>query len=81
MLRTSKHSLKHANASKIDTLNDLFVLYKKDLIIYINYIVDGVLPLGKNLSSDIQDWVLTFDEGVTFENRTETVNSEVLANS
>ena len=51
MLRTSKHSLKHANASKIDTLNDLFVLYKKDLIIYINYIVDGVLPLGKNLSS------------------------------
>jgi len=51
MLRTSKHSLKYANASKLDVLNELFVLYKKDLIIYINYIVDGVLPLGKNLSS------------------------------
>lgn len=52
MIRTSKHSLtKHTNVSKIDTLDELFVLYKKDLIIYINYIVDGVLPLGKNLSS------------------------------
>lgn len=52
MLRTSKHSLtKHTNVSKLDTLDDLFVLYKKDLIIYINYIVDKVLPLGKNLSS------------------------------
>jgi IS605 OrfB family transposase len=51
MLRTSKHSLKHANASKLDVLNDVFVLYKKDLIIYINYIIDGILPLGKNLSS------------------------------
>lgn len=52
MIRTSKHSLtKHTNVSKIDTLDELFVLYKKDLIIYINYIVDGILPLGKNLSS------------------------------
>jgi hypothetical protein len=38
--------------------------------------------LGKNSSSDIQDWVLTFEEGVSFENRTvETVDSKVLANS
>ena len=38
--------------------------------------------LGKNSSSDIQDWVLTFEEGVSFENRTvETVDSKVLENS
>jgi IS605 OrfB family transposase len=52
MIRASKHSLtKHTNTSKIYVLDELFVLYKKDLIIYINYIVDGVLPKGKNLSS------------------------------
>jgi hypothetical protein len=34
---------------------------------------------GKNLSSDVQDWVLTFEDGVTMENRqTETVQGEVL---
>jgi len=34
---------------------------------------------GKNLSSDIQDWVLTFEEGVTMENRQpETIQGEVL---
>ena len=39
--------------------------------------------LGKSLSSDIQDWVAVFEEGVTVEGRTtetttETVNGEVL---
>jgi hypothetical protein len=35
---------------------------------------------GKNLSTDIQDWVLTFEEGVTRERRKseETVQGEVL---
>jgi hypothetical protein len=35
---------------------------------------------GKNLSTDIQDWVLTFEEGVTRESRKseETVQGEVL---
>jgi DNA polymerase III delta prime subunit len=34
---------------------------------------------GKNLSTDIQNWALTFDEGVTIENlNEETVQSEVL---
>lgn len=34
---------------------------------------------GKGLSSDIQDWVLTFEEGVIMENRQpETVQGEVL---
>jgi hypothetical protein len=28
---------------------------------------------GKNLSTDIQDWVLTFEEGVNKENRTEEI--------
>jgi hypothetical protein len=35
--------------------------------------------LGKSLSSDIQDWVAAFEEGVTIEGReTETINGEVL---
>lgn len=33
---------------------------------------------GKNLSTDIQDWVLTFEEGVTMENRVESVEGQVL---
>ena len=34
---------------------------------------------GKNLSSDIQDWVLTFEDGVTMEKRkTETIQGEVI---
>lgn len=34
---------------------------------------------GKNLSTDIQDWVLTFEEGVTMENRKEeSVEGQVL---
>jgi len=34
---------------------------------------------GKNLSADVQDWVLTFEDGVTMENRkTETVQGEVI---
>ena len=34
---------------------------------------------GKNLSSDVQDWVLTFEDNVIMENRqTETVQGEVI---
>jgi len=33
---------------------------------------------GKNLSTEINDWVLTFEDGVTMENKPETVQGEVL---
>ena len=33
---------------------------------------------SKNLSQDIQDWVLTFDESVTSDKFTETVSASVI---
>ena len=34
---------------------------------------------GKNLSTDIQNWVTTFEEGVSFENRVSETNNEEIA--
>ena len=51
MIRSSRHKLIGCNKGKIASIDNLFVDYKHDLLIYINYIVDGVLPLKNNLSS------------------------------
>ena len=51
MIKSSKHIINKTNQSKITYLDELFNDYKKDLITYINYIIDGVLPLKINLSS------------------------------
>jgi len=52
MIRTSKHNISNiSNVGKLQQIDSLFVKYKHDLEIYINYIIDGVLPLKKMLSS------------------------------
>jgi IS605 OrfB family transposase len=51
MIRSVKHSLSNSNPTKLSSLDTLFVDYKHDLAIYINYIIDGVLPLKPLLSS------------------------------
>lgn len=52
MIRTSKHNISNiTNQGKLNNLDQLFVDYKHDLLIYINYIIDGVLPLKINISS------------------------------
>jgi IS605 OrfB family transposase len=53
MIRTSKHIISQANQRKLTSLDSLFVDYKHDLEIYINYIIDGILPLKPNLSSSL----------------------------
>lgn len=52
MIRSSKHNITNiTNKGKLAYLDQLFIDYKHDLILYINYIIDGVLPLKQNLSS------------------------------
>lgn len=51
MIKTSKHIINNCNKNKISYLDNLFIDYKQDLITYINYIIDGILPLKINLSS------------------------------
>lgn len=52
MIRTSKHIIsKNTNKGKLIYLDNLFIDYKHDLEVYINYIIEGVLPLKTNLSS------------------------------
>lgn len=52
MIKTSKHNIHHiTNEAKLHLLDDMFDVYKQDLITYINYIIDGVYPLKKQLSS------------------------------
>jgi IS605 OrfB family transposase len=41
------------NEGKQASLDSLFIDYKHDLEIYINYIIDGILPLKPNLSSSL----------------------------
>ena len=51
MIKSSKHIVKECNQNKLSYLDNLFIDYKNDLVIYINYIIDGILPLKINLSS------------------------------
>lgn len=52
MIKTSKHNISNiTNISKLQYLDKMFLYYKHDLLIYINYIIDGVLPLKKMMSS------------------------------
>jgi hypothetical protein len=44
----------------------------------ISKIINYYDTAGKNLSTDIQNWVLTFDDGVTIENKEETIQAEVI---
>ena len=53
MIRTSKHIISNANQGKQASLDQLFIDYKHDLEIYINYIIEGILPLKPNLSSKL----------------------------
>jgi len=52
MIRTSKHNISNiTNQVSLDFLDDTFDVYKKDLITCIDYIIDGVYPLKKRMSS------------------------------
>lgn len=51
IIKCSKHKINNANQGKINFLDKMFINYKHDLIIYINYIIDGFLPLKELLSS------------------------------
>ncbi len=54
MIRISKHNIsKITNQGKLDYLDRLFIDYKHDLEIYINYIIDGILPLKTMMSSSL----------------------------
>lgn len=54
MIRTSKHNVSQiTNKSKLNYLDKLFVVYRQDLEIYINYIIDGTLPLKTMMSSSL----------------------------
>lgn len=53
MIRVSKHILSNSNQGKIHLMDSLFCDYKNDLLIYIDYIIDGILPLKVNLSSSL----------------------------
>ena len=53
MIRTSKHILNNTNQGKLVSLDNLFILYKHDLEIYIKYIINGTLPIKNNLSSSL----------------------------
>ena len=47
MIRSSQHTLKFCNASKLEALSRLEVLYKELLQKYVDMIIKGELPLGK----------------------------------
>jgi IS605 OrfB family transposase len=52
MIRISKHIIStNTNLNKLNFLDKLFNDYKHDLEVYINYIIEGALPLKINLSS------------------------------
>jgi len=52
MIKTSKHNIHHiTNEAKLHLLDDMFDVYKHDLITYINYIIDGVYTLKMKMSS------------------------------
>jgi len=52
MIKTSKHNIHHiTNEAKLHLLDDMFDVYKHELITYINYIIDGVYPLKMKMSS------------------------------
>lgn len=54
MIRTSKHNITNiTNQIKLNQLDLFFIDYKNDLETYINYIIDGVLPLKKMMSSSL----------------------------
>lgn len=54
MIRVSKHKISGiTNQGKLDLLDRLLVDYKHDLEIYIKYIIGGVLPLQKQISSKL----------------------------
>jgi|AntRauTorcE11897_2_1112592.scaffolds.fasta_scaffold14148_1 IS605 OrfB family transposase len=54
MIKTSKHNISNiSNQGKLTSLDDIFVMFKNDVKTYINYIIDGNLPLKINLSSKL----------------------------
>lgn len=51
MTRTSKHSLKFCNKSKLESLDQMFALYESSLKTYLELIKQGKLPIQKFLST------------------------------
>ena len=51
MIRTSKHSLKFCNKSKLNSLDQMFALYESSLKTYLDLMIVGKLPVQKFLST------------------------------
>lgn len=51
MIRTSKHSLKFCNKSKLNSLDQMFALYESSLNTYLNLMKNGQLSVQKFLST------------------------------
>ena len=51
MIRTSKHSLKFCNKSKLESLDQMFALYESSLKTYLDLMIVGKLPVQKFLST------------------------------
>lgn len=51
MTRTSKHSLKFCNKSKLEELDQMFALYESSLKTYLDLMKNGKLPIQKFLST------------------------------
>ena len=80
MIRSVKYSLSNSNPIKLASLDILFVEYKNDLNIYINYIIDGVLPLKPLLSSALLPNELIRQsqyKQVIYKQASETVRSQI----
>lgn len=45
MIRSSKHSLKFSNSSKVKTLDEMFELYESSLKTYLDLMKSGKLPI------------------------------------
>ena len=59
MIRTSKHILKYTNVTKLNKIDEMFELYRKQLGYYLELIKSNELPLKLNLSSkQLPDYVI-----------------------
>lgn len=80
MLRISKHSLKFTNEDKLKRIEELYNLYSKQLIYYVELIKDGKLPHKTFLSSkELPDKYITHSryKQLIYKRASEIVRSEL----
>lgn len=80
MIRTSKHSLKFSNQSKIDLLDQMFALYESSLKTYLELIKQGKLPIKQYLSTkDCPDCAIKHSrfKQLVYKNASEIARSQL----